>query len=257
MTTGNTAAPQQRQRVALVTGALGGLGTAIARALHDAGHRVLASDLPEPDKAEAWLKEQAQEGYAFTFYGADVSEFDSTQAMANQVFADGHEVDILINNAGITRDASFRKLSKEAWDAVLRTNLDSLFNVTKPFIDGMVGRGWGRVINISSVNGSKGQFGQTNYSSAKSGIYGFTKSLALEVARKGVTVNAISPGYLATQMVEAVPKEVLEGQILPGIPVGRLGRPEHIAALVAFVASDLAEYMTGSNVAINGGLHMY
>jgi len=165
-------------------------------------------------------------------------------------------MDILVNNAGITRDATFRKLSKENWDAVLRVNLDSMYNVTKVFIDGMLERGWGRIINISSINGSKGQFGQTNYSAAKAGIHGFTKALAQEVARKGITVNTISPGYLATQMVMAVPEDV-RNQIIAGIPVGRLGEPDEIAALLAFIASEQAGFMTGSNVAMNGGQHMY
>ena len=185
-----------------------------------------------------------------------MSDYASCLRLAQRIQADGYQVDILVNNAGITRDASFRKLDKAHWDAVLRTNLDSVFNVTKPFIDGMVERGFGRVINISSINGSKGQFGQTNYSAAKAGIHGFTKALALEVARKGVTVNTVSPGYLATKMVTAVPEEVLL-KIVSEIPVGRLGRPDEIAALVAFVASDAAAFMTGSNLSINGGQHMY
>jgi acetoacetyl-CoA reductase len=164
--------------------------------------------------------------------------------------------DILVNNAGITRDATLRKMDKAGWDAVLRTNLDSMFNVTKPFIDPMVERGWGRIINISSINGSKGQFGQTNYSAAKAGVHGFTKALAQEVARKGVTVNTVSPGYLATEMVMAVREDVRQ-KIIDAIPVGRLGQPDEIAALVAFIASDAAAFMTGSNVAMNGGQHMY
>lgn len=242
---------------ALVTGGLGGLGEAIARTLHNAGYRVLVSDLPDEHRAAQWLAHQKEQGYHFDFYAADVADFDSVQAMAEQIKGDGHVVDILINNAGITRDATLRKLDKPNWDAVLRTNLDSVFNVTKPFLDGMLERGWGRIVNISSVNGSKGQFGQSNYASAKAGIYGFTKSLALEVARKGITVNSISPGYLATQMVEAIPPEILEKQIIASIPVGKLGKPEDVAALVAFVVSDAGAYMTGSNLAINGGLHMY
>ena len=175
--------------------------------------------------------------------------------MGQRIVADGHGVDILVNNAGITRDATFRKLSKENWDAVLRVNLDSMFNVTKLVIDGMLERGWGRIVNISSINGDKGQFGQTNYSAAKAGIHGFTKALAQEVARKGVTVNTVSPGYLATQMVMAVPEDV-RNQIVAGIPVGRLGRPEEIAALVGFIASEPAGFLTGSNLSMNGGQHM-
>jgi len=244
------------RRTALVTGGMGGLGQAIARALHDAGHAVLVTHSGGNDHVAAWLAEQAQGGYAFTAYAVDVADFDACQRMAAQIGADGHAVDILVNNAGITRDATLRKLGKPQWDAVLRTNLDSVFNVTKPFIDGMVERQWGRVVNIASVNGSKGQFGQTNYAAAKEGMHGFTKSLALEVARKGVTVNTVSPGYLETKMVTAMPKDVLEQQVLPQIPMGRLGKPAEIAALVAFICSEAAAFMTGSNVAMNGGQHM-
>jgi acetoacetyl-CoA reductase len=235
---------------------MGGLGEAISRLLHDAGHRVLVTHARDEGSAAAWLGEEKAKGYTFQSYDADVSDYASCLRLAQRIQADGYQVDILVNNAGITRDASFRKLDKAHWDAVLRTNLDSVFNVTKPFIDGMVERGFGRVINISSINGSKGQFGQTNYSAAKAGIHGFTKALALEVARKGVTVNTVSPGYLATKMVTAVPEEVLL-KIVSEIPVGRLGRPDEIAALVAFVASDAAAFMTGSNLSINGGQHMY
>ncbi|WP_211368959.1 acetoacetyl-CoA reductase [Pseudoxanthomonas jiangsuensis] len=244
------------QRTALVTGGMGGLGEAIARALHDAGHRVLVTHSRTDEAAQVWLKKEADLGYSFQSYDVDVADFDSCLRMAQRIQADGHQVDILVNNAGITRDATFRKMDKVNWDAVLRTNLDSVFNVTKPFIDAMAERGWGRVISISSINGSKGQFGQTNYSAAKAGIHGFTKALAQEVARKGVTVNTVSPGYLATRMVTAVQEDVLQ-KIVAGIPVGRLGEPDEIAALVAFIASDAAGFMTGSNVSMNGGQHMY
>ncbi len=166
------------------------------------------------------------------------------------------QVDILVNNAGITRDAVFKKLSKVDWDAVMGTNLDSVFNMTKPIIDGMLERGWGRIINISSINGQKGQFGQTNYSAAKAGMHGFTKALAQETAKKGITVNTISPGYIGTDMVMAIKEEIRE-QIIAGIPVGRLGKPDEIAALVTYLASDDAGFITGSNVAINGGQHMF
>ncbi|MFT3761333.1 MAG: acetoacetyl-CoA reductase [Pseudoxanthomonas sp.] len=248
-------APTPR-RTALVTGGMGGLGEAIARTLADAGHTVLVTHSRSDEAAREWLKQEADAGYAFTPYDVDVADFESCRRMAERIAADGHAVDILVNNAGITRDATFRKLSKDDWDAVLRVNLDSMFNVTKPFIDGMVERGWGRIVNISSVNGSKGQFGQTNYSASKAGIHGFTKALAQEVARKGVTVNTVSPGYLATRMVASMPETVV-GQIVAGIPVGRLGKPEEIAALVGFIVSDAAAFMTGSNVAMNGGQHMY
>ncbi|ENO97945.1 3-oxoacyl-(acyl-carrier-protein) reductase [Thauera phenylacetica B4P] len=171
------------------------------------------------------------------------------------MYVDGYRIDILVNNAGITRDATLRTMDKSGWDAVLRTNLDSMFNVTKPFLDPMLERGWGRIINVSSINGSKGQFGQTNYSAAKAGVHGFTKALAQEVARKGVTVNTVSPGYLATEMVMAVREDVRQ-KIVDAIPVGRLGQPAEIAALVTFIASEAAAFMTGSNVAMNGGQHM-
>ncbi len=243
-------------RTALVTGGMGGLGEAIARALHDADHAVLMTHSPGNDHVRTWLQAQADAGYTFKAYGVDVADAASAQALAERIHADGHQVDILVNNAGITRDGTFRKLSKVNWDAVLRTNLDSVFNVTKPFIDGILERGWGRIVNISSINASKGQFGQTHYSAAKAGVHGFTKALAQEVARKGVTVNTVSPGYLATKMVTAVPEDVLK-QIVAGIPVGRLGKPEEIAALVAFIASDAAAFLTGSNVSMNGGQHMY
>ena len=244
-------------RTALVTGGMGGLGEAIARALHDAGRKVLVTHSPKNDRVAAWLQSQSGDGYHFAAYGVDVSDFESCRELAATLRADGHHVDILINNAGITRDATVRKLSKVDWDAVIRTNLDAVFFMTQPFCDAMVQKAWGRIVNISSVNGSKGQFGQANYSAAKAGVHGFTKALALEVARKGVTVNTVSPGYLETKMVQAIAPEVLESQILPQIPVGRLGRPAEIAALVAFICSDEAGFMTGSNVAMNGGQHMF
>jgi acetoacetyl-CoA reductase len=173
-----------------------------------------------------------------------------------KVRAETGEVDVLVNNAGITRDTTFKKMDRVNWDAVIHANLDSCFNMTKQVCDGMVERNWGRIINISSVNGQKGAFGQTNYSAAKAGMHGFTKALALEVARKGVTVNTISPGYIGTQMVMAIPKDVLESKILPQIPVGRLGKPEEVAGLVAYLASEEAAFLTGANIAINGGQHM-
>ena len=173
-----------------------------------------------------------------------------------KVSADAGPVDILVNNAGITKDMTFRKMGKSDWDAVLKTNLDSVFNMTKHVYDGMMDRGWGRIINVSSVNGSKGAFGQTNYSAAKAGMHGFTKSLALESARKGVTVNTISPGYIGTKMVTAIPKEVLDSKILPQIPIARLGKPEEVAGLIIYLCSEEAAFVTGANIAINGGQHM-
>ncbi len=244
------------QRTALVTGGLGGLGTAIARALHDAGHAVLVTHSTGNDHVRAWLEQQAQAGYHLAAYGVDVADFESSQQLAECIRADGRTVDILVNNAGVTRDATLRKLTRDNWDTVLRTNLDSVFNVTKPLAEGMAARGWGRIINISSINGSKGQFGQVNYAAAKAGMHGFTKSLALELARKGVTVNTVSPGYLDTKMVAAMPKDVLDSQIISQIPVGRLGRPEEIAALIVFITSEAAAFMTGTNVAMNGGQYM-
>ncbi|MBN0649878.1 acetoacetyl-CoA reductase [Pseudomonas aeruginosa] len=244
------------KRTALVTGGMGGLGEEIARSLHDAGHTVLVTYSPQNIHVQAWLAQQLAHGYAFTAYEADISNDVVCQGMADKIHADGHQVDILINNAGITRDGTFRKMTKESWDAVLRTNLDSVFNVTRPLLDRMLDRGWGRIVNVSSINGNKGQFGQTNYSAAKAGIHGFTKALAQEVARKGVTVNTVSPGYLETKMVTTVAEDVLK-QIVAAIPIGRLGKPKEIAALIAFIVSDAAAFMTGSNVSMNGGQHMY
>jgi acetoacetyl-CoA reductase len=245
------------QRVAIVTGGMGGIGEAICVRLAKAGHKVVTTYSPGNTKADAWLKEMKGNGHDFKALQVDVTDFDACQKAAAKIESDVGPVDILVNNAGITRDASFRKMGKPDWDAVLRTNLDSVFNMTKPVCDGMLDRGWGRIINISSINGQKGAFGQANYSAAKAGMHGFTKALALEVARKGVTVNTISPGYVATKMVLAVPKEVLDSKIIPQIPVGRLGKPEEIAELVAYLCSDEAGFMTGANLAINGGQHMF
>jgi acetoacetyl-CoA reductase len=244
------------QRTAVVTGGMGGIGEAICMRLAKAGFRVVATYSPGNKKSGEWLAAMKQQGYDFQAVAVDVPDYDSCQKAAVEIEAAVGPVDVLINNAGITRDASFRRMDKAAWDAVMRTNLDSAFNMTKPFIEGMAERGWGRVINISSVNGQKGAFGQTNYSAAKAGMHGFTKSLALEYARKGVTVNTVSPGYIGTKMVLAVPKEVLDAKIIPQIPLGRLGTPDEVAALVAYICSDEAGFMTGANVAINGGQHM-
>ena len=244
------------QRIALVTGGMGGLGEAICMKLEKMGIRVVVTYSPGNTKHNEWLKEMEGQGHKFLAYPCDVADFDSCQKVIAQVTKDVGPVDILINNAGITRDMTFKKMTKVDWDAVMRTNLDSVFNVTKPVVDGMVERGWGRVINVSSVNGQKGAFGQTNYSAAKAGMHGFTKALALEVAKKGVTVNTISPGYIGTKMVLAIPKEVLDSKILPQIPVGRLGKPEEIAGLCAYLASDEAAFLTGANISINGGQHM-
>ena len=198
-----------------------------------------------------------KQGYEFHAYPCDVSSFDSAARCVKQIAGELGPVDVLVNNAGITRDMTFKKMDKANWDAVMKTNLDSCFNMTKQVADGMVDRGWGRIINISSVNGQKGAFGQTNYSAAKAGMHGFTKALALEVARKGVTVNTISPGYIGTKMVMAIPKDVLDTKIIPQIPMGRLGKPEEIAGLVAYLSSEEAAFVTGANIAINGGQHMF
>jgi len=245
------------QKIAVVTGGMGGIGEAICMRLAQAGHKIVATYSPGNAKAEQWVKDMKSRGFEFHAVQVDVTDFDSAQKAVAKVQAEVGPIDILVNNAGITRDATFRKMGKPDWDAVMRTNLDSVFNVTKPVCDGMMDRGWGRIINISSINGQKGAFGQTNYSAAKAGMHGFTKALALEVARKGVTVNTISPGYIGTKMVLAVPKDVLDTKISPQIPVGRLGKPDEVAALVAYLCTDEAAFLTGANIAINGGQHMY
>jgi acetoacetyl-CoA reductase len=244
-------------RVALVTGGMGGLGEAICIKMAVLGYQVVTTHSPGNTKAPEWLSSMEQQGYNFRAYPCDVADYGSAQACIAQITKENAAVDVLVNNAGITRDMTFKKMDKTNWDAVIRTNLDSVFNMTKPVCDGMTDRGWGRIINISSVNGQKGAFGQTNYSAAKAGMHGFTKALALEVARKGVTVNTISPGYIGTKMVMSIPTEVLESKIIPQIPMGRLGKPEEVAGLVAFLASDEAAFVTGANIAINGGQHMY
>ena len=245
------------QRIALVTGGMGGLGEAICMKLARMGIKVVVTYSPGNVKHKDWLKEMEGRDYHFHAYACDVADFGSCQKAADQIAKEVGPIDILINNAGITRDMTFKKMGKVDWDAVMKTNLDSVFNMTKPVVDAMVERGWGRVINVSSVNGQKGAFGQTNYAAAKAGMHGFTKSLALEVARKGVTVNTISPGYIGTQMVMAIPKEVLDSKILPQIPIGRLGKPEEVAGLCAYLASDEAAFITGANISINGGQHMF
>ncbi len=245
-----------RQHVVLVTGGMGGLGETISTKMVDAGYKVVVTYSPSNTKSAEWIAEMKKNGYDITAVACDVADFDSCTRAVAEVQSQVGAVDILVNNAGITRDTTFKKMDKVNWDAVMRTNLDSLFNMTKQVADGMVDRGWGRIINISSVNGSKGAFGQTNYSAAKAGVHGFTKALALEVAKKNVTVNTISPGYIGTKMVTAIPEEVLNTKILPQIPVGRLGKPEEVAGLVIYLASEEAAFVTGANIAINGGQHM-
>jgi acetoacetyl-CoA reductase len=243
-------------RVALVTGGMGGLGEAICIKLVALGYKVVTTYSPTNKTHESWLATMKDQGYNFAAYPCDVSSYESAQECIKAVERDIGQVDVLVNNAGITRDMTFKKMDKVNWDAVMKTNLDSVFNMTKPVADGMVDRGWGRIINISSVNGQKGAFGQTNYSAAKAGVHGFTKALALEVARKGVTVNTISPGYIGTKMVMEIPKDVLDSKIIPQIPMARLGKPEEVAGLVAYLASEEAAFVTGANIAINGGQHM-
>ncbi|RBA23114.1 acetoacetyl-CoA reductase [Herminiimonas fonticola] len=244
-------------RLALVTGGMGGLGEAICIKLAALGYTVVTTYSPGNKKAAEWLASMKENGFNFRAYPCDVSDYDSAQQCVALIEKEIGPIDVLVNNAGITRDVTFRKMEKLDWDEVMATNLDSIFNMTKPVCDGMVERGWGRIINISSVNAQKGAFGQTNYSAAKAGMHGFTKALALEVARKAVTVNTISPGYIGTKMVTAIPQDVLDTKILPQIPMGRLGKPEEIAGLVAYLASDEAAFLTGANIAINGGQHMY
>lgn len=244
------------QKVALVTGGMGGLGTAICRRLQAEGFRVAATYSPGNKAPEGWLSAQRDDGFAFTAYKVDVTDFAACGAMVQKMVADLGRIDVLVNNAGITRDRSLRKMTPEDWQDVLRTNLDSVFNVTRHAIEPMLAQRWGRVINISSVNGQQGAFGQANYAAAKAGMHGFTKALALEMARHGITVNTVSPGYLRTRMTAGVPDAIMQEKILPQIPVGRLGEPDEVAALVAYLASEQAGFVTGANIAINGGQHM-
>jgi acetoacetyl-CoA reductase len=245
------------QRTAIVTGGMGGLGESISIKLADAGYKVVVTYSPSNTKYRSWLEEMKGKGHAFAAYPVDVVNYDDCAAKVGQMQREQGPIDILVNNAGITRDMTFKKMTKADWDAVMRTNLDSCFNMTKQVMDGMLERSWGRVINVASVNGQKGAFGQTNYSAAKAGIHGFTKALALECARKGVTVNTISPGYIGTKMVTAIPKEILDSKILPQIPIGRLGKPEEVAGLIIYLCSEEAAFVTGANISINGGQHMY
>ncbi len=240
-------------RIAYVTGGMGGIGTAICRRFHDMGFTVIAGCGPTRDH-QKWIAEQKADGYHFHASVGNVADWDSTRAAFEKAAQIG-PIDVLVNNAGITRDGVFRKMTLDDWRAVIDTNLNSLFNVTKQVIDGMLDRNWGRVINISSVNGEKGQFGQTNYSAAKAGMHGFTMALALEVASKGVTVNTVAPGYIGTDMVMAVREDVRE-KIIQQIPVRRLGKAEEIASIVGWLATDDAGFTTGAEFSCNGGLHM-
>ncbi len=245
------------KKIAFVTGGIGGIGTAICRRLDREGYRVVANYFSggNHERARAWQAVQKESGHDIGIAYGDVGDPASTRTMMEQLRAEVGEVDVLVNNAGITRDATLRKMQWEQWHAVLNTNLDSVFNMTREVVDGMVSRHFGRVINISSINAEKGQFGQVNYSAAKAGVLGFTRALAQEVAARGVTVNAICPGYIDTDMIRKVPDEIRAG-ILRQIPVGRFGTPEEVAALVTFLAGDEAGFITGSTLSANGGQHM-
>jgi acetoacetyl-CoA reductase len=242
-------------RTALVTGGLGGIGTGICISLSKAAYRVIAADVAQANEAR-WLETLQMAGVAATRVTLDVTDIEACQVLAQSLIAEHGAIDIIVNCAGITRDASFRKMSKADWDAVMSTNLDSVFNVTKPLVETMIARGWGRIVNISSVNATRGQFGQTNYSAAKAGLLGFTKSLAYELGKYGITVNAVSPGYIDTAMTQAMRDGVRESTVAM-IPAGRPGTPADIAGAVAFLCTDEASYVNGANLAVNGGLFMY
>jgi len=242
------------KKVAYVTGGMGGIGTAICQRLHQDGFVVIAGCGPTRD-FNKWLDEQKALGFHFYASVGNVSSWESTVDAFSKAKAEHGPIDVLVNNAGITRDRMFLKMTRDDWDAVIDTNLNSMFNVTKQVVGDMVERGWGPIIQISSVNGEKGQAGQTNYSAAKAGMHGFTMALAQELANKGVTVNTISPGYIGTDMVKAIRPEVLE-KIVNTIPVKRLGEPSEIASIIAWLASNESGYSTGADFSVNGGLHM-
>jgi acetoacetyl-CoA reductase len=246
-----------KNKTALVTGGMGGIGTAICQNLCEQGAIVIASYNRGGDHeaAKTWQAEQHKNGYDITIRYVDVADFNSCENLINVINTEFNGIDILVNNAGITRDVQFSKMTPEEWQGVIRINLDSMFNVTRHVINTMLERKYGRIINISSINGQKGQFGQTNYSAAKAGIHGFTKALAQEVARKGITVNTISPGYIETAMVMSVPDNIRE-KIVAQIPIGRFGKPEEVARAVAFLAAEESGFITGSNLSINGGQYL-
>jgi len=243
------------KKVAYITGGMGGIGTAICQRMHKEGFTVIAGCGPTRDHAK-WLGEQKELGYDFHASVGNVGAWESTVDAFSKAKAEHGSIDVLVNNAGITRDRMFLKMSREDWDAVIETNLNSMFNVTKQVVGDMVEKGWGRIINISSVNGAKGQAGQTNYSAAKAGMHGFTMALAQELAAKGVTVNTVSPGYIGTDMVKAIRQEVLD-KIVATIPVKRLGEPSEIASIISWLATDEGGYSTGADFSVNGGLHMH
>jgi len=243
------------RKIAYVTGGMGGIGTAICKRLCMDGFKVIAGCGPGSPRKDRWLGEMAAQGFEVYASEGNVGNWDSTRAAFERVRDEHGTADVLVNNAGITRDCVFRKMTNEQWHEVIETNLNSLFHVTKQVIDHMLEKGWGRIINISSVNGQKGQFGQTNYSTAKAGIHGFTMALAQELASKGITVNTVSPGYIGTDMVQAMKPEALE-KIIATIPVRRLGTPEEIASIVGWIASEDSGFATGADFSLNGGLHM-
>lgn len=244
------------KRVALVTGGIGGIGTEVCRELCRQDRNVIAGYLPaEKAEAEAWLDARRAEGLEIDIVAGDVSDFESSAAMVREVEENHGLIEILVNCAGITRDKTLRRMAPEDWKAVINTNLDSVFNVTRNLINNMIENGFGRIVNISSVNGQKGQFGQTNYSAAKAGVHGFTMALAQEVASKGITVNTVSPGYVDTPMTEEIPDDIKD-QIVGGIPMKRMANAGEIAQAVGFLCLDRTDYITGANIPVNGGMYM-
>lgn len=244
------------ERLALITGGMGGIGTEICRAFHKEGYRVATTYVHDSGRETRWLEAQAAAGYpGIKAYYCDISTHEDCERLKGQVDSELGTVSVLVNNGGITRDSVFLKMTPEMFSEVIDTNLKSVFNVTRQFLQGMVGQGYGRVVNVSSVNAQKGQFGQANYSAAKAGIHGFTKALAQEVVRKGVTVNTISPGYVATPMVKQIKEEVLQ-KIVDSIPIRRLCEPAEVARAITFLAHEDSGYITGADLSINGGLHM-
>lgn len=246
---------RDQTRIALVTGGMGGIGTAISQRLHKDGFQVVVTCSPNSKIRNDWLAQQREAGFEFHAVENDITDWDMTQARFAQVREEIGEIDVLVNNAGITRDSTFLKMTPEGWNTVISTNLTGLFNTTKQVLDGMIAQGWGRIINISSINGQRGQFGQSNYSAAKAGVHGFTMALAREVSAKGITVNTVSPGYIQTAMTSAIRPDILD-KMIGGIPVGRLGRPEEVASIVSWIASAESGYATGADFSLNGGMNM-
>ncbi|WP_343651741.1 acetoacetyl-CoA reductase [Stenotrophomonas sp.] len=242
-------------RIAYVTSGMGSVGTAICQGLARSGHTVVAGCAPNSPRKANWLREQREQGFDFIASEGNATDWASTSAAFAKVRAEVGEVDVLVNNSGGSRDLLFRQMTVEDWNAVIASNLNALFNLTKQVVDGMATRGWGRIINIGSVSAHKGQIGQVNYATAKAAMHGFSRALAAEVASRGVTVNTLSPGYIASQAISSFPPDVLD-RLAASVPVRRLGRPEEVAGLVGWLASDEASYVTGADYAVNGGLHM-